>query len=71
MRSTEPDSNENDADSLSDSLALAEVKYSLPELLAELKLERTTGTFAMERLNQMEIGKLFQNKQRRRAKPKS
>lgn len=71
MRSPEPDSTENDSDSLSDSLALAEVKYSLPELLAELKLERTTGTFAMERLNQMEIGKLFQNKQRRRAKPKS
>lgn len=48
---------------------MAEVRYSLPEMLAELKLERTTGSFAMERLNQLEIGKLFQNKQKRRAKP--
>lgn len=47
---------------------LTEVRYSLPELLAELKLERTTGSFAMERLNQMEIGKLFLNKQKRRVK---
>jgi hypothetical protein len=47
---------------------LAEVRYSLPDLLAELKLERTTGSFAMERLNQLEIGKLFQNKAKRRAK---
>lgn len=54
-----------------DILALAEVRYSLPEMLAELRLERTTGSFAMERLNQSEIGKLFQNKQKRRAKPKS
>lgn len=54
-----------------DIMALSEVRYSLPEMLAELRLERTTGSFAMERLNQFEIGKLFQNKQKRRAKPKS
>lgn len=42
------------------------VKYSLPELLAELKLERSTGTLAMEKLQQTDIGNLFQNKQRRR-----
>jgi hypothetical protein len=42
------------------------VKYSLPELLAELKLERATGTLAMEKLVQADIGNLFQNKQRRR-----
>lgn len=47
---------------------LAEVRYSLPELLRELRLERTTGSFAMERLNQLEIGKLFQNKAKRRVK---
>lgn len=47
---------------------LAEVRYSLPELLSELRLERTTGSFAMERLNQLEIGKLFQNKAKRRVK---
>lgn len=42
------------------------VKYSLPELLAELKLERATGTLAMEKLLQADIGNLFQSKQRRR-----
>lgn len=36
------------------------VKYSLPELLAELVLERADGSFAMEKLQQNEIGKLFQ-----------
>ncbi|MFT3781636.1 MAG: hypothetical protein QM790_06420 [Nibricoccus sp.] len=42
------------------------VRYSLPELLAELKLERASGTLAMEKLQQSDIGNLFQNKQRRR-----
>jgi hypothetical protein len=41
---------------------LAEVRYSLPEMLEELKAERSTGTFAMEKLDQFEIGKLFKAK---------
>ena len=41
------------------------VKYSLPELLAELKLERASGVMAMEKLQQADIGNLFQSKQRR------
>lgn len=45
-----------------------EVRYSLPELLAELELERHAGSFAMEKLNQAEIGKMFENKRKRRAK---
>ena len=46
------------------------VKYSLPELLAELKHERATGVLAMEKLQQADIGNLFLNKQRRsRGKP--
>lgn len=49
---------------------LAEVRYSLPQMLAELKLERTTGLFAMEKLDQNEIGKLFKAKGPRRAKSK-
>lgn len=49
---------------------VSEVRYSLPELLEELKLERTGGTFAMEKLDQNEIGKLFKAKAPRRAKPK-
>jgi hypothetical protein len=42
------------------------VKYSLPELLAELKYERATSILAMEKLHQSDIGNLFQSKQRRR-----
>ena len=49
---------------------LAEVRYSLPQMLSELKLERTTGLFAMEKLDQNEIGKLFKAKGPRRAKSK-
>jgi hypothetical protein len=36
-----------------------EVRYSLPELLAELKLEQSAGIFAQEKLSQVEITKLF------------
>jgi len=49
---------------------IAEVRYSLPQLLAELKIERANSTFAMERLDQQEIGKLFKAKPIRRVKPK-
>jgi len=38
---------------------IAEVRYSLPEMLEELKTERAASTFAMEKLDQQEIGKLF------------
>jgi hypothetical protein len=48
---------------------IATVKYSLPEMLTELKHERVTGTFAMEKLHQSEIVKLFKAQpKRRRAK---
>ena len=50
---------------------LAEVRYSLPEMLAELDAERGSATFAMEKLEQSEIGKLFKAKRPARAKPKS
>jgi len=52
------------------SLVLAEVKYSLPEMLHELTAERAAATFAMEKLDQFEIGKLFNTRTPRRAKPK-
>jgi hypothetical protein len=52
------------------SLQIAEVRYSLPELLSELTVERAAGTFAMEKLDQTEIGKLFKAKVQRRAKLK-
>jgi hypothetical protein len=46
-------------------LFLAEVRYSLPEMLEELKVERAAGSFAMEKLDQSEIGKLFKTRSRR------
>lgn len=45
---------------------LSEVRYSLPELLAELQQERVAGAFSQEKLHQVEIGKLFQNRRKRR-----
>jgi hypothetical protein len=51
-------------------LTAAVVRYSLPALLAELKLERTAGGFAQEKIDQAEITKLFAAPTRRRAKPK-
>lgn len=43
-------------------VVIAEVRYSLPQLLEEIKAERAASTFAMERLDQGEIGKLFKSK---------
>jgi hypothetical protein len=51
-------------------LVIAEVRYSLPVMLQELKAERAASTFAMEKLDQHEIGKLFKAKPTRRVKPK-
>ena len=53
------------------SAMLAEVRYSLPEMLAEIQAEKGSASFAMEKLDQAEIGKLFKTKKIPRAKPKS
>ncbi len=45
-----------------------EIRYSLPEILAELQMERSTGSFSQEKLHQVEIGKLFKNRKNRRGK---
>lgn len=49
-------------------ITLAEVRYSLPELLRELNAERGSAAFAMEKLDQTEIAKLFKAKGARRGK---
>jgi len=49
-------------------VVIAEVKYSLPAMLRELAADRATATFAMEKMDQVEIGKLFKAKPRHRAK---
>jgi hypothetical protein len=43
-------------------IKIGEVKYSLPEILEELKAERASASFAMEQLDQQEIGKIFKSK---------
>jgi len=48
--------------------AIAEVRYSLPDLLRELNAERGSAVFAMEKLDQTEIAKLFKAKGARRGK---
>ena len=48
----------------------AGVRYSLPEMLAELKIERAADFFAMEKLEQDEIKKLFNTKAPRRVRLK-
>jgi hypothetical protein len=50
---------------------LTEVKYSLPDLLAEIAAEKGSASFAMEKLDQAEIGKLFKTKKVVRVKPKT
>lgn len=49
---------------------ITEVRYSLPDLLREVQLERDAPAFAMEKLEQVEIAKLFRKNRTRRA-PKS
>ena len=50
---------------------LAEVRYSLPEMLAEIQAEKGSASFAMEKLDQAEIGKLFKTKKPVRVKQKT
>jgi hypothetical protein len=45
---------------------ISEVRYSLPTLLKEVQVERTASAFAIEKLDQVEITKLFQKNRTRR-----
>jgi hypothetical protein len=47
---------------------LAGVRYSLPAMLAEIRSEKSTGAYSMEKMEQKEIGKMFKPQKRRRAK---
>ena len=44
----------------------AEVRYSLLELLREVQVERSAVAFTMEKLDQVEITKLFEKRKKRR-----
>jgi hypothetical protein len=45
----------------------AEVKYSLPELLKDVKVDRSSSLFSMEKLDQDTISRLFEQNNARRA----
>jgi hypothetical protein len=50
---------------------IGEVRYSLPQMLKELEIERTADFYAMEKLDQAEITKMFKAETAaRRAKSK-
>jgi hypothetical protein len=49
---------------------IQEVRYSLPEMLRELHIERTHSFFAKEIIDQVEINKIFAEARARRAKTK-
>jgi hypothetical protein len=46
----------------------AEVRYSLPELLRDVKIDRSSGLFSMEKLDQDTISRLYEQQLSRRAK---
>jgi hypothetical protein len=45
----------------------AEVRYSLPELLRDVKIDRSSGLFSMEKLDQDTISRLYEQQHSRRA----
>jgi hypothetical protein len=47
----------------------AEVKYSLPELLRDVKLDRSSSLFSMEKLDQDTISRLFEQHHSRHGPP--
>jgi hypothetical protein len=49
-------------------VALVGVRYSLAQMLVELRIDRASGTLAKEKLDAVEIAKLFKPQTRRRAK---
>jgi len=49
---------------------IREVRYSLPEMLSEIELERSESSLGMETLDQAEIRELFAKSKRRHARDK-
>ena len=49
---------------------IREVRYSLPEMLGEIELERSESSIGMETLDQTEIRELFAKSKRRHARDK-
>ena len=60
-----PDPSLSDPESDSDS-PFIEIRYSLSDLLREVKRDRSSAAFAMEKLDQAAINTLFEQQQARR-----
>ena len=63
MAPTEPPFEDTESDSQS---PFVEIRYSLRELLREVKRDRSSAAFAMEKLDQAAINTLFEQQQARR-----
>lgn len=55
-------------DDLVPGMDIREVRYSLPQLLRELRLERTGSLFSKEILDQMEISQIFTTRRKKNAR---
>jgi hypothetical protein len=49
---------------------ISEVRYSLPDLLREIELDRRESVLGMDTLDQVEIKKLFADRRRRHVRRK-
>ncbi|HUG10350.1 MAG TPA: hypothetical protein VMM36_05020 [Opitutaceae bacterium] len=67
-RSGEFISHAEEDDSTAGEIDLKEVRYSMPVMLEELRMERRTGMFAMEILDQGEIERIFESRRRTHGK---
>ena len=63
-----PDPDETEGSEQSSQDYVLGLRYSLPQMLAEIRTERVSGSYSMEKLDQKEIGKMFKPQKRRRAK---
>jgi hypothetical protein len=63
-----PPSEDAPAPDLPPETTVREVRYSLPQMLRELRLERSSSVFAREIIDQMEINQIFTTRRRKHAR---
>ena len=61
-----PSEDTEPGDALDNGINLREVRYPLPQLLRELRYERTGSLFAKEILDQMEISQIFTTRRKKK-----
>ena len=63
-----PSEDTEPGDALDNGINLREIRYPLPQLLRELRYERTGSLFAKEILDQMEISQIFTTRRKKHAR---